>query len=225
MPRRRLDPANHRRHQPTSQPTPGRRIGIYAGAFNPVHAGHVAFALQTIEAARLDQVIFLPERRPRHKPGVEHFAHRVAMLKNAIRPYARLAVMEVVDRELSVRRIMPLLRSLYPDAQFVMLMGSDTVPALPRWPYAERLMLEWEFVVGVRSQAQMADVERSVAIWSVAPPCVMVFDSFEPGASSATIRQALQTNRSAQGLLASVQRYARREWLYISPALAVSWKR
>ena len=48
------------------------RIGIYAGTFDPVHAGHVAFALQSLEAAKLDRVYFLPERRPRGKRQVKN---------------------------------------------------------------------------------------------------------------------------------------------------------
>jgi nicotinate-nucleotide adenylyltransferase len=198
------------------------RIGIYAGAFDPVHAGHVAFALQASEAARLDQVIFLPERRPRHKPGVEHYAHRVAMLKRALAPHPDLAVMEVVDRHFTVRRMLPMLQSLYPDAQLVMLMGSDTVAALPEWQYAERLMLEWEFVVGVRANHEHVEIERSVAGWNIAPPCLMVFDSFEPEMSSAHIRRAIQANAQARGLLHSVHRYAKREWLYVSPVESLS---
>jgi cytidyltransferase-like protein len=60
------------------------RIGIYSGTFDPVHAGHMAFALQAMQEAKLDRLYFLPERRPRYKQGVEHFAHRVAMLERAI---------------------------------------------------------------------------------------------------------------------------------------------
>jgi nicotinate-nucleotide adenylyltransferase len=198
------------------------RIGVYAGAFDPVHAGHITFALQAKQAAHLDQIIFLPERRPRRKPSVEHYAHRVAMLKRALLPHPDLAVMEVVDRQLTVRRTVPMLQALYPGAQFVLLMGSDAVATVPEWQYAERVMLEWEFVVGVRSQHQHSEVEQAVSGWNIAPPCLMIFDSYEPEASSSRIRQALQARQYTQGLLRSVEHYARREWLYVSPAAAIS---
>ncbi|MEI9913739.1 MAG: adenylyltransferase/cytidyltransferase family protein [Candidatus Saccharibacteria bacterium] len=38
-----------------------RKIGIYAGSFDPIHLGHITFALQAIEQAGLDKVYFLPE--------------------------------------------------------------------------------------------------------------------------------------------------------------------
>lgn len=193
------------------------RIGIYAGAFDPVHAGHVAFALQAKEAAGLDQIIFMPERRPYSKPSVEHYAHRIAMLKAALAPHADLAVMEVVDRHFTVRRMLPLLHSLFPGAEMVFLMGSDTFMAVPSWQNAERLMSTCEFIVGVRSEHQQAAVEGSLNKWQLAPQALMVFESFAPDISSSSIRQALRSNRYEKGLLASVGRYAKREWLYVSP--------
>ena len=68
------------------------RIGIFAGTFDPVHAGHIAFALQAAEIAKLDEVVFIPERRPLSKSSTEHFGHRVAMIRQAIMPHSKLAL-------------------------------------------------------------------------------------------------------------------------------------
>jgi nicotinate-nucleotide adenylyltransferase len=194
------------------------RIGIYAGTFDPVHAGHVAFALQAMEAAGLDEVIFMPERRPRARPGVEHFAHRVAMLKAALAPHTRLSVLETVERQFSVGRTLAGLTAAFPGVRLVFLMGSDTIMALPAWRYADRLIEQCEFVVGLRSAQQRSDVEKSVAAWNPYFTGVQLMDSYAPDISSSMIRQALRHNRHAKGLLASVRRYARHEWLYVSPA-------
>jgi nicotinate-nucleotide adenylyltransferase len=193
------------------------RIGIYAGAFDPVHAGHVAFALQSLQAARLDRIIFLPERRPRFKPGVEHYAHRVAMLGKALRPHPDLAVMEMVDRHYSVQRTLPQLEALFPNSQLVLLMGSDAALSVPGWQYAGRLLQSCELVVGVRSAHQHDAIEALIRGWEIVPASLTVVDSYAPDVSSAHIRQALRTDKYAKGLLASVRRYARQEWLYVSP--------
>src|SRR5581483_3364510 len=87
-----------------------KRIGIYSGVFDPVHAGHIGFALQAVERAGLDKVYFLPERRPYHKQGVEHFGHRVAMLKRATRPHPALSVLELEDISFTVERTLPKLQ-------------------------------------------------------------------------------------------------------------------
>lgn len=193
------------------------RVGIYAGAFDPVHAGHVAFALQALEAATLDQVIFMPERRPRSKPSVEHFAHRMAMLHTALMPHPNLAALELVDGHFTVRRTLPTLQQIFPNTDLVFLMGSDAALSIPQWAYADRLLKHSELVVGVRSNHQRAEVAKTVEAWRTKPRELVIFDSYAPHISSSKIRQALRANKHSEGLLRSVHRYATREWLYVSP--------
>ena len=192
------------------------RVGIYAGAFNPVHAGHIAFALQARSAARLDEVVFLPERHPRHKPGAPHFAHRVAMLTKATAPYESLQVIEMVDKACTIRRTLPQLEQVYGGAELVFLFGSDAALQVPQWPLAERLLRRYEVVVGMRSGYAREEVALLLAAWGAAPANLTILDSFAPGISSAQMRRALYHDTHTDGLLASVRSYARREWLYVS---------
>ena len=193
-----------------------QRIGIYAGAFDPVHAGHVAFALQAIETAQLDRVYFLPERRPRSKQGVEHFGHRVAMLKRASAPHRKFGVLEYVDISFSVARTLPRLQKQFRGDQLVFLFGSDAVSHLPAWPNAERLLKSSELVVGVRASADVALVRRQIAAWANQPLALAIFDSYAPDVSSGAVRAALRGRRPVRGLLLSVARYCDRHWLYVS---------
>ena len=195
-----------------------KRIGVYAGAFNPVHAGHIAFALQALETSKLDAVYFLPERRPRHKPGVEHFGHRVAMLKRAARPHPKLGVMELVDVSFTVKRTLPELQKHFPGSQLVFLFGSDVVRNLPQWPEAETLLRAAELVVGTRAEDMQQLIERHIAAWPVQPKQLTVFKSYAADISSSQVRQALQRRKYVRGLLSSVARYSERHWLYISLA-------
>jgi nicotinate-nucleotide adenylyltransferase len=194
----------------------GKRIGIYAGAFNPVHTGHITFALQAIEMAQLDQVVFLPERLPRHKPGVEHFGHRVAMLKRAIKPHPRMAVLEVVDKNFTVQRTWRQLQTIFGGAQLVLLIGSDAVISLPEWPQAKKLLQQSELVVGVRGTQQVTELEQALGTWPVQPQKLHLLQSFAPEITSTVIREAIGARKLTKGLLASVQQYARRNWLYVS---------
>lgn len=195
-----------------------RRIGIYAGAFNPVHAGHIAFALQAIKVAKLDEVIFLPERIPRYKPAVEHYGHRVAMLARATKPHKKMSVLELVDRNFSTVRTLPKLQTLFPGAKLVFLAGSDTAIAMPHWAHLNRLLDNCELVVGVRSQHDEDEVVEAISQWPAAPQKLVVLTSAVPDVSSRKVRQAIRTNQPAKGLLASVQRYAQQQWLYVSLA-------
>jgi len=193
-----------------------RRIGIYAGTFDPVHAGHLGFALQAIQAAELDKVYFLPERRPRGKTGVEHFGHRVAMLQRAARPHPQFGVLELDDVSFSVARTLPRLQQRFAGSQLVFLFGSDILAALPDWPNAAQLLTSAELVIGLRAQEDRQQLHRLIEAWPAQPKALTMFDSYAPDVSSGSVRQALAQRRPAKGLLTSVERYSDRHWLYIS---------
>jgi len=196
-----------------------QRIGIYAGTFDPVHSGHVAFALQAVQAAKLDMVYFLPERQPRGKQHIEHFGHRVGMLERALKPHPQLKVMEMVDVNFSVKRTLPQLRQKFEDARLIFLFGSDIVPGLADWPYADKLLKSNELVIGIRSRDNRKDLRGIIENWNPQPGGVTMFDSYAPGVSSGIVREALRNGQAAPpGLLKSVERYSDRHWLYVSLA-------
>jgi nicotinate-nucleotide adenylyltransferase len=193
-----------------------KRIGIYAGTFDPVHSGHIAFALQSLKAVKLDKIYFLPERRPRNKQQVEHFGHRVAMLNRATEPYPEFNVMELVDVSFTVDRTLPKLMQMFPGAQLIFLFGSDVIPNLAEWSHSKELLEAGELVIGLRAQVDRATVHDIVESWEAQPKAVTIFDSFAPDVSSGKVREALRARRQTKGLLKSVERYNDRNWLYIS---------
>jgi nicotinate-nucleotide adenylyltransferase len=192
------------------------RIGIYSGVFDPVHAGHIAFALQAVDKARLDRLVFLPERRPRHKQGVEHFAHRVAMLKRAAKPHPKFDVVELPDVSFTVKRTLPQLEKIFLGDDLVFLFGSDAVKGLPFWPAAERLLMDCELVVGLRNQDELLATKKQIQAWPFWPQAVTIIKSHAPDISSGRVREALYQRRSVKGLLSSVRNYSNRHWLYVS---------
>jgi nicotinate-nucleotide adenylyltransferase len=195
-----------------------KRIGIYAGTFDPVHAGHVTFALQALQAAKLDKVYFLPERRPRGKHHVEHLGHRVAMLRRAAAPHPQFDVLETVDVSFNVERTLPRLKREFEGSELVFLFGSDVLSGLQSWPKVERLLTNNELVIGLRHKDDHDDARRIIESWPIQPKAVTMFASYAPDVSSGRVREALRQRKPAQGLLTSVERYSDRHWLYVSLA-------
>jgi nicotinate-nucleotide adenylyltransferase len=192
-----------------------KRIGIYAGTFDPVHAGHVAFALQALRAAQLDEVYFLPERRPRGKQHVEHFGHRVAMLKQAIKPHPQFKVLELPDVSFTVQYTLPRLYERFGGSELLFLFGSDVISKLPEWPLAERLIGKHELIIGVRGKDDQTALQQKITDWHLQPLAVTLLDSYAPAVSSGKIRRALGRGAPAEGSLPSVARYSNRHWLYV----------
>lgn len=181
-----------------------------------MHAGHVTFALQAVQAAELDKVYFLPERRPRAKEQVEHFGHRVAMLRRALQPHPQLEILEMVDISFSVEKTLPRLRKQFGKSQLVFLFGSDVVPSLQAWPKSEKLLAGNELIIGLRHKAKREDLHAIVEAWPIKPKAVTVFPSYAPEVSSGRIREALRLRKKAPGVLKSVERYSDHNWLYVS---------
>ena len=193
-----------------------KRIGIYAGTFDPVHTGHMAFALQAMEAAALDEIYFMPERRPRHRASVEHFAHRVAMLNQATLPYKHFGVLESVDTAFTVKRTLPMLKHKFKGAQLVFLFGSDVVASLPDWPYASQLLQTSELIIAAQTDKDTTGLQAAMALWPAQPQAAVMLTSYAPTVSSSIIRDALRARQPVPGLLQSVARYSNRHWLYVS---------
>jgi nicotinate-nucleotide adenylyltransferase len=192
------------------------RIGIYAGTFDPVHTGHITFALQARKAANLDHIYFLPERKPRDKKNVEHYAHRVAMLTRALKPHPKFHELEMVEMQFSVSRTLPFLNKKFKDDNLVFLFGSDVVGHISKWPSAPQLLQNGEFVIGLRNKDKSKEIKDIVSAWKSQPSSVYIVSSYAPEITSKKIRGALRSKQQISGLLKSVEKYSGSNWLYVS---------
>ena len=131
------------------------RIGIFSGSFDPVHKGHIAFALEAADVAKLDKVYFAPEVKPRRKPGITHIAHRLAMLQLVVRSQPRLDVVELPGKYFLPQTTLAHLHQRFPKDKLVLLLGSDLFEHLvehsEQWPNVEALLGQVELVVSARA--------------------------------------------------------------------------
>ncbi len=161
------------------------KIGIYAGAFDPVHNGHIAFAVATAVVCGLDKIIFLPERQPRGKANVVDFAHRVAMLQLATKEHNKFEVCELEAPQFSVKHTLPHLQELFPDERLTLLVGSDNVRAMnpTTWPDVEHLYATADIAVGMRKDDDTHGLQHVADLATV----FYVYTDF-PHASSTEVR-------------------------------------
>ena len=127
------------------------KIGIYPGAFDPVHNGHVAFAIASAKRYGLDRVYFLPEPRPRHKQGVKALEHRVAMLEFATKHDESLGVIQLDQQRFTILETWPIITARFEGAQLFMLLGSDVARRLTSWPHIQEFSHTLpHFIIGAR---------------------------------------------------------------------------
>lgn len=129
-----------------------RRIGIYPGTFDPIHSGHVALAVAAKQLCNLDEVVFLPELRPRSKHNATDIKHRIAMINKALRDLGGLSVERLQSEQFTVKHTLPELQALFADNSLFMLLGSDTARRLlHQWDDLDMLLESIELVVGLRT--------------------------------------------------------------------------
>ena len=149
----------------TSEAASGRqRLGIFGGAFNPIHLAHLRLAEEAREYCQLDHVLFLPTVDPPHKTLPDEspsFAQRLAMVAVAIAGNPDFSVSNLEGslpgKNYSVK-ILERLHSLYPDCDFFFLIGMDSFRDLATWYDYRRLFALTNLVVTRRPGVERDDL-------------------------------------------------------------------
>jgi nicotinic acid mononucleotide adenylyltransferase len=190
------------------------RIGVYAAGFDPVHAGHIIFALKAQKLAGLERIYFVPERRPRRGTEPEHYVHRSVMLRQALKPYAQFDIFDLPDAHLTQVGLNRVLQALPQTDISLLTSASDLLwhdGALPS------LYHQHHIVIAVTSHPQMAEVLTRLASSETLLGNITFVDIGTDHISSQEVRHSIRTGMQVRGVLPSVWRYARQQWLYIPP--------
>ena len=120
------------------------KTGIFGGAFNPVHLGHIGLAKNYLSALSLDRIIFIPTSVAPHKSS-EEFAsneHRINMLSLALEGESSFEISDIeFKREGKSYTFDTLceLKKQYPEDEFYLIMGSDQFLYFNNWYKAEEI--------------------------------------------------------------------------------------
>lgn len=193
-----------------------KKIGIYSGSFDPVHVGHIGFALTACEELGLDTVVFIPEETPRSHDQLAPFADRLAMLSIATQAHASLIVDTLSDKQFTIARSLPEVGMHYPDAKLFLLIGSDVVGTLSgRWPGLTELLEQVDFIVGLRNSdtpAMVAEKMIEITRTTKTPVAFHVVDAPHATVAATTIRMGTHEVTDIDPLVAD---YIKAHSLYI----------
>jgi len=189
-------------------------VGIYSGGFDPVHAGHIVFALKAQKVAGLDRICFVPERQPQYGAEPEHYVHRSVMLSRALQPYPQFFVFDLPDARLTSRSFTRVTNALRQAEYSLLTTASELL-----WHQGElpALYHKLHLVVAVTSHSQMTEVLAKLTGKSRPLGTITFVDIGTEHATTATIRRGLRQGKHIRGILPSVWQYARKQWLYLPP--------
>lgn len=133
------------------------RIGIFGGAFNPVHNGHICLAENYLNALSLDKILFIPTSVPPHKTA-QHLASgkdRMNMLKSAVSGNDKF---ETTDIELMREGksysfdTITQLKKIYPLDELFLIVGSDQFFSFQSWYRADDILSMVTVVTAAREK-------------------------------------------------------------------------
>lgn len=114
----------------------GQRIGLFGGSFNPAHRGHYMVALYALKRLKLDWVWWLVSpQNPLKDPAItDEYEKRLAYTRK-LASHPRFIVTDI-EQQMHTRYTedtLETLKKLAPHAQFVWIMGADSLASLHRW--------------------------------------------------------------------------------------------
>jgi nicotinate-nucleotide adenylyltransferase len=149
-------------------------LGLFGGAFDPVHFGHLRLATELREAFRLERVVFLPTGQPwqRGRETCASGADRAEMLRLATAGEPGFAV---DDREVrrpgptfTVETLAEFRRECGPVTPLVFLCGTDAFAKVETWHRWESLFEFAHFAVAGRAD----DPDRRASGQAAIPPAL-----------------------------------------------------
>ena len=197
------------------------RIGIYGGTFNPPHIGHVQAAKEAVRLLRLDRLLLIPDRIAPHKILPEGSAapqQRYDMLKLAAMeiPNAVVSDMELKREGTSYTYLTVLkLREQYPEAELVLLMGTDMFLSFLTWK--EPRVIAENTVLGVLcrgEKGEVAAIAQQKRVLESKGMRVELIPNEIKVISSTNLRRMLVFRCGAPFLPMGVEDYIHREKLY-----------
>ena len=196
------------------------RIGIFGGAYNPPHLGHVQAAVYGKNALKLDKLYLIPSYISPHKAlpaGSPTPQQRLEMVRLA----ASGTDLFVSDIELGrggasyTYQTVLSLRDVHPDAQFYLMMGTDMFLTLDSWKEPELLLSMVTPVVFYRGdKAERELVEQKKQEFAAKGIDSIVMENPVTEISSTQLRRMLVFNCAAPFLHKDVYDYILNNCLY-----------
>lgn len=115
-----------------------KKIGILGGTFNPIHNTHIEMARAALSNYNLSEIWVMPAKIPPNKLGMEIVAdsHRYEMVKLALEGENNIfpSDFELLRDDVSYTSdTLILLKEKYPDTEFYLIIGGDSVLYLEDW--------------------------------------------------------------------------------------------
>ena len=178
-----------------------KRVGIFGGAFDPPHIGHLRLAQQCRERLGLEELLIVPTFHSPHKPNPNtDFDHRLEMCRLTFQ--GKLYNVTDIERQIggegyTINTLLKIKESYPKGAKFFLIIGGDMLFYFDNWYRYESILKECSVVAAAREEDSYADLTEKAAELGH----VKVLNLPVTEISSTEIRDKLQSGGDASELL------------------------
>jgi nicotinate-nucleotide adenylyltransferase len=153
-----------------------KRVGFFAGTFDPIHDGHLEVARSAVHYLELDKLLFMVEEEPWSRKQPVAVMHRRAMVDIAAASDSKLEQLVNPIRQFSIKETLPILERTHSGSELYFIFGGDVFMKMNKqsWPNLTKL-LKHHIVVFERagvSNQQISDYARTLGIVVAIVPSV-----------------------------------------------------
>ena len=192
------------------------KIGIFGGAFNPIHNGHIALAKAARDALKLQKMLIIPTAHSPHKAEADvSFEDRAEMCRIAFAGDERFEISDI-EKQLGVTsytiNTVRALKEIYPkNTEFYLIIGGDMLFYFEKWYRYEALLKECHVTAAARENdyyADMIDYANDIGR-------IKVLNLPVNEVSSTQVRKMILKGESTEGVIpAEVRAYIDERGLY-----------
>jgi len=191
------------------------KIGLFFGSFNPVHTGHLLVASYITGFTDIEKVwmVVSPQNPFKPRGSLANIADRLEMVRLATNGSKSI---EASDAELHLPLpsytvdTLSFLTGKYPEHDFSLIMGADTVSSLPGWKDHTKILENFHVYVYPRSGYDLSSLSTAGKLILTNTPLVEVSSTF--------IRDSIRKGKNMQYWVPEpVLDYISRHSLFLEP--------
>lgn len=190
------------------------KTALFFGSFNPIHNGHLAIAGYIMEFTDIEELWFVvsPQNPLKSSSDLAPDKQRLEMVKLAIDEFS--PKFQVCDIEMSMPRpsytidTMALLKEKYPEREFAIVMGTDSMDSITQWKDYKNLLAENRILVYPRLGSNINEITSKYDVEIIPAPIMEISSTF--------IRNSIKQNKNMSYFMPlKTHRYITQNKLYL----------
>jgi nicotinate-nucleotide adenylyltransferase len=119
-----------------------KRIGFFAGSFDPIHDGHIELAKVATDQLELSKIYFMVEEKPWGIKRPISINHRKEMVRLAIDGVNSFGQLDLLDKQFTIENTLKQLEKKFENSELYFVFGADVFMNMnsDQWPGLEKLL-------------------------------------------------------------------------------------